>query len=347
VPFCFDKNRVVHFEGKRYFNTARITPIKPSNLTDKSWGKEFPTIAKWAEDMFGEDQLKWELAWLSYAYKNALKGSPQKGHCHVLVGPPNCGKTMWNTKILGALFGGHMKCSEYLVGKTDFNDHLFECGMWTVDDEAGTSGESHVQFSSKIKEFVANDTFVVNAKFKKSGRVYWRGRMSITLNNDPMSMRMLPDLDMSTRDKLMVFNCNRFTGFDDSLPGKVTKELPYFAAWLNEHVVPEEMREYRFGVKAYLSPIIEGAAQADGKYSHIVELLEIFRDTQLEKGEEWCGTCSELLKHISKVSGVDILLRDVNPRKLGWGLRHMASKGVSWLRRDESKGVYRWIIKRE
>jgi len=346
VPFVFEKNRIVNFENKRYFNTARVTPITPV-AESKDWGVEFPTIAKWAEEMFGEDQLPWELAWLSYAYSNALKGSPQKGHCHVLVGPPNCGKTMWNTKILGALFGGHMKCSEYLVGKTDFNDHLFECGMWTVDDEAGTSGESHVQFSSKIKEFVANDTFVVNAKFKKSGRVYWRGRMSITLNNDPMSMRMLPDLDMSTRDKLMVFNCQRFMGFNNELPGRVEKELPHFGAWLRDHVIPEDMREYRFGVKAFLSPIIEGAAQADGKYSHIVELLEIFRDTQLDKGEEWCGTCSELLKHISKVSGVDILLRDVNPRKLGWGLRHMASKGVSWLRRDESKGVYRWIIKRE
>jgi hypothetical protein len=346
VPFVFEKNRIVNFEGKRYFNTARIAPITPAQTVGE-WGVDFPTIAKWADDMFGEEQLPWELAWLSYAFKNAYNGTPQKGHCHVLVGPPNCGKTMWNIKILGALFGGHMKCSEYLVGKTDFNDHLFECGMWTVDDEAGTSGESHVQFSSKIKEFVANDTFVVNAKFKKSGRVFWRGRMSITLNNDPMSMRMLPDLDMSTRDKLMVFNCARFHGFDDAFGGKVTKELPHFAAWLMAHEIPEAMREYRFGVKAYLSPTIEGAAQADGKYSHIVELLEIFRDTQLEKGEEWCGTCSELLKHISKVSGVDILLRDVNPRKLGWGLRHMASKGVSWLRRDEAKGVYRWIIKRE
>lgn len=346
VPFCFDKNRIVHFEGKRYFNTARITPIKP--IEDSSeWGVKFPTIAKWAEDMFGEKQLPWELAWLSYAYKNALKGTPQKGHCHVLVGPPNCGKTMWNTKILGALFGGHMKCSEYLVGKTDFNDHLFECGMWTVDDEAGTSGESHVQFSSKIKEFVANDTFVVNAKFKKSGRVYWRGRMSITLNNDPMSMRMLPDLDMSTRDKLMVFNCSPFTGFDDLFAGKVLKELPYFAAWLDNHEIPDEMKEYRFGVKAYLDTSIESAAQADGNYAHIIELMEIFRDTQVDKGTEWRGTCSELLKHLAKVSGVEVLLRDVNSRKLGWGLRHMASKGFKWLERDSTKGVYRWIISRK
>jgi hypothetical protein len=162
-----------------------------------------------------------------------------------------------------------------------------------------------------------------------------------------MSMRMLPDLDMSTRDKLMVFNCNRYEDFDDTTVDKITRELPHFAAWLNEYVIPEEMREYRFGCKAYLDSNIESSAQADGNYAHIIELMEIFRDTQLDPKEKWVGTCSELIKHLSKISGVEILLRDVNPRKLGWGLRHMASKGFTWLKRDATKGVYRWIITRE
>ena len=171
--------------------------------------------------------------------------------------------------------------------------------------------------------------------------------MSITLNNDPMSMRMLPDLDMSTRDKLMVFSCQPYKGFDDSFSDKIHKELPHFAAWLAEHIIPEDMREYRFGCKAYLDPNIESAAQADGNYAHIIELMEIFKDTQVDKGTEWRGTCSELLKHLAKISGVEVLLRDINSRKLGWGLRHMASKGFTWLERDSTKGVYRWIISRK
>lgn len=346
VPFVFDKNRVVHFEGKRYFNTARISPMTPHDKAGK-WGENFPYIAGWAESMFGKEQLPWELSWLAYAYQNARKGTPKKGHCHILVGPSNCGKTMWNTKLLPGLFGGHMKCSEYLVGKTDFNDHLFECGFWTVDDEAGSTGDSHVQFSSKIKEFVANDTFVVNAKFRKSGRVFWCGRVGITLNNDPVSMRMLPDLDMSTKDKLMIFSCNKFSGFYEGWLEKMLKELPHFASYIANYKIPKEHKEFRFGVKSYLAPIIEGITQADGRYAHIVELLEIFKESQIDAGEEWVGTCSELLKHLSKVAGNDILLRDVNSRKLGWGLRHMTSKGIPWVKRDEKKGVYRWIISRK
>lgn len=346
VPYVYNKNVIVNFEGKRYFNTSRITPLAPNDKS-KKWGEDFPFIAEWAEGMFGKEQLPWEQSWLAYAYQSFLNGTPKKGHCHIMVGPSNCGKTMWNTKLLATIFGGHIKCSEYLVGKTEFNDHLFENGLWTVDDEAGASGESHVKFSSKIKEFVANDTFVVNAKFKKSGRVSWCGRLSITCNNDPMSMRMLPDLDMSTRDKLMVFNCEKFSGFYEGWLDVMLKELPYFCAWLRDYKIPDDHKDFRFGVKAYLSPVIEALSHADGRYSHIVELLEIFRDSQLEKGEEWVGTCSELLKHLSKVTGVEILLRDVNPKKLGWGLKHMVSKGLPWLKRDDKKGVYRWIIKRE
>jgi len=343
VPFVFDRNRVVHFEGKRYFNTARIKPMTPHEKKG-GWGENFPFIAKWADTMFGEEQLPWELSWLAYAYQNALKGSPKKGQCHILVGPSNCGKTMWNTKLLPGLFGGHMKCSEYLVGKTDFNDHLFECGFWTVDDEAGSTGDSHVQFSSRIKEFVANDTFVVNAKFRKSGRVFWCGRMGITLNNDPVSMRMLPDLDMSTRDKLMIFSCNPFDGFTRDFKDRVLAELPHFAAWLETHEIPDEMTDVRFGVKAYICEDVNSTAQADSRYSHIQEILDIFRDRQLDEGDEWQGTCSELLQVMSKLSGCEVLLRDVNTRKLGWGMRHLASKGCDWLRRTETKGSCQWLI---
>ena len=137
VPFVFVNDRIVKHEGREYFNTSRVKPIEPSN-SEGAWGEDFPVISNWLEKMFGKEQLKWELAWLAYAYQGALRGQPRKGHAHFLVGPPNCGKTLYNTQVLGNLFGGHMKCSEYLIGRTEFNDHLFETGFWTVDDEAGS-----------------------------------------------------------------------------------------------------------------------------------------------------------------------------------------------------------------
>lgn len=345
VPFAFVKSRIVTHEGHRYFNTATQRPLAYADDHQK-WGENFPKIAEWLEGMFGKKQLKHQLDWLAYAYQNAVEGDPRKGHAHLLVGPPNCGKTLYNTVILGGLFGGHMKASEYLVGKTDFNDHLFESGLWTVDDEAPSASTSvHTSFTAKIKEFVANDTFVVSAKFKKSGRVYWRGRLSITLNDDPVSLRLLPDLDMSIMDKLMIFYCKSFKGFTSGFKETVVSELPYLARYLYDYEIPSDRVDVRFGVKAYANPDVVAMHRADSRYAHIIELLHIFRKMHLNEGDEWEGTCSELMMLLGKMDGCKVLLKDMSPKNMGWGLSHLSSKGTSWLKRSDVKGSYKWVIK--
>jgi hypothetical protein len=329
IPFAFTKSKIVVHEGQRYFNTARVKPLQPADGKLK-WGEEFPTIAEWMEKMLGETQLKYEQAWLAYAYQNAVAGKPKRGHAHFLCGPPNCGKTLYNTVILGKLFGGGIKASEYLCGKNDWTDYLFEYGMWLVDDEAPTESTAmHTAFTGKLKEHVANDTFLITGKYKKSGRAFWRGRISITLNDDPVSMRILPDLDMSIKDKLMIFQCSDAFKFAPDTKSIVEAELPYFARWLFDYKVPEKMTEVRFGVKAYINPVLEAMAHSDSRYSHISELLGMFRCTLHE--DSWEGSASELLVVLNANEHYRVLTRDMNPRRLGWGLNHLFSKGVGWL----------------
>ena len=237
---------------------------------------------------------------------------------------------MYNNNVLGALFGGGIKASEYLCGKNDWTDYLFEYGMWLVDDEApNESAAMHTAFTAKLKEHVANDTFLITGKFKKSGRAFWRGRISITLNDDPVSMRLLPDLDMSIKDKLMIFKCSPDYDFKADTKDLIRAELPYFARWLLDHDIPKTMRDVRFGVKAYINKSLENLALADSRYSHIAELLSMFRRTLHDDFYE--GTCSELLVLLNASEDRRVLLRDLNPKKLGWGLNHMLSKGVGWL----------------
>lgn len=341
LPFCFVKSQIVKHENRTYFNTARVRPLTPADQAGE-WGAEFPVIAKWMEHMLGEEQLKYELAWLKHAYLNAQSGSPKRGHAHFLVGPPNCGKTLYNTIILGGLFGGGIKASEYLTGKSEWTDHLFEYGMWLVDDEAPTASNAmHTAFTARLKEHIANDTFLINGKFKKSGRVYWRGRISCTLNDDPVSMRLLPDLDMSIKDKLMVFKCNDGFNFTKDIKHVVSAELPAFAAWLLAHEIQPELLETRFGVKAYVNSELESRARADSRYSHIIEILSMFRRTLQD--DSWEGTCSELMVVLSANENNRVLLKELTPRKLGWGLSHMLSKGFDWVSRSE-KLQYGWRI---
>ena len=342
LPFCFTKSPIVKHENRTYFNTARVTPLSP--IDRDVTHEDFPVIWDWMNHMLGS-QIDHEIDWLSFAYQNALAGTPKRGHAHFLVGPPNCGKTLYNTQVLGQLFGGGIKASEYLTGKSDWTDHLFEYGAWLVDDEAPSASPAmHTAFTAKLKEHIANDSFLIHGKFKKSGRVFWRGRISCTLNDDPVSMRLMPDLDMSIKDKLMVFKCNDGYNFGGDVKGIIKKELPAFAQYLANYEIPDERKDVRFGVKAFINEDLEERARADSRYSHIIELIAIFRH-QL-KGDPWDGTCSDLMMALAANDNNRVLLKELNPKKLGWGLNHMMSKGFTWVKRSE-KLQYGWHVQGE
>jgi len=337
LPFVFLKDRLVQFRGKTYFNTSTIKPIDPVEQTCK-WGEGFPVLAEWMEHMFGEEQLRYELAWLSYAYKNAEKGEPEKGHAHFLCGAPNCGKTLYNTTVLGGLFGGHMKATEYFMSVTSFNDYLFEEGFWTIDDSEPASDKKQLdKFTSMVKEFVANDEFQISTKFKKSGRVFWRGRLGVTLNDDPESIRLIPDLGMSVMDKLMVFRCNSGFNFTRKTKSIVESELSSFASYLKNMEIDEDLSDIRFGVKAFINEDIKQMHRQSGELETFISIFDWARNTLANSdipGREcyWEGTAGELMS-LAEGEGAKVLIRGLSATDVGIGLTKLFLQGWSGLQR--------------
>jgi hypothetical protein len=342
LPFVYNNERIVEYRNKSYFNTASVRPLAPAEGEAGDWGNGFPLLADWMEIMFGEEQLRCELAWLGYAYRNALAGAPKKGHAHFLVGPPNCGKTLYNTTVLADLFGGHMKATEYFLGKIHFNNYLFDEGLWTIDDSAPASDKKNQdEFTSLIKEFVANDEFSINAKFKKPGRVKWLGRLALTLNDDPESIRLIPDLGMSISDKLMVFLCRPFNKFTQAFRGQIRAELPSFARWLCAQEVPEDMREVRFGVTAYLNETIKLMHQASGELETYIAILDWLRakvcNADIPGREDyWEGTAGEIMR-LAESEGARALTRSLSPTSLGIGLNKLYLQGAMGLDRVKTR----------
>jgi len=251
------------------------------------------------------------------------------------------------------LFGGHIKASDFLTGKNDsFNDHLFSKYLWTVDDEAPSASKAmHTSFTAKIKEHVANSEFLMNGKYKQPGRALWHGRLSITLNDDPISLRILPDLDMSVKDKVMIFRMNSFSKFTRDFKSKVEKELKYFASYLKDFVIPDDLVDVRFGVRAYIEESISDMVTADSQWSPIIELLKMFRDIYFDMNSKdyeqpYQGTTSDLMMRLAGIGKAQVLLKDVNPNRLGWGLRYLVKQGCSWVERSEKKGTNEWLIKK-
>ena len=351
LPFCMRREKIIRYEGDNFFNTSTVKCLTPHE-DPCDWGEGFRNLADWFEVIFGEEQLQYQLSWLHYAYANAYNGEPKKGQAQFLVGGVDTGKTLYNQHLLPKLFGGQMVATQFLTGKADtFNDHMFSRYLWTIDDEAPASGRAFRNtFTGKIKEHVANSEFLMNGKNKQPGRAQWLGRISVTLNDDSASMRILPDLDMSIRDKLMIYKMSKFENFTEEFMGIVLSELPYFARYLYDYKIPQDMLNIRFGVKAYIDKAIEDVVSADSQWSAVADLLRIFREVYFDENNadeaDWVGNPSELLLRLSKLEKAQILLREMSPNRLGWGLRHLEKTGCEWITRNNKKGKNEWVIKK-
>ena len=117
-----------------------------------------------------------------------------------------------------------------------------------------------------------------------------------------------------------------------------------------DYEIPEDMLDVRFGIRAFIEGSIQEIAEADSQWGPIVELLRMFREVYFDDNNpdeaDWVGSTSDLLMRLSGVERASVLLRDVNPYRLGWGLTHLLKVGCEWVERGNTKGKNEWIIKK-
>jgi hypothetical protein len=306
APFVYLPAGMIEFMNKRVLNTARVKPVMPADGVD-DWADGFPWIAGFFESFFdNDDQLLFFLAWLKRFYCGALEGIPKQGQALFIAGEPGQGKTLLSNRIISGLVGGHQDASQFLLGASAFNKELFHHGLWSVDDATpGDTAADHRKFSSLLKKVTANTTFEYHAKFQDSVMVEWTGRVIITGNLDAESLRILPDLDTSILDKIMLFRaatCDKAFPDRQILQTTITRELPSLAAWLVAFEIPEECisPQQRYGVKSYHHPDLQSAAGESTDAAVLDEIIQSFMANRVQNGDSkpWTGTATALMQDI-------------------------------------------------
>lgn len=348
VPLIHHKPGINIHNGQRVLNTSRVRPLEPADKgpEPREWGVDFPWLAEFFDNLFVDrSQEIGFLGWLKHFYTGAIEQRPRSGQAMFIAGPPGVGKTFLSTCIITRLVGGSQDASEFLTGENgNFTDYVLEAPLMTIDDSAPCSSpKAHAHYSAALKKLVANQSFTYSAKFKKSGQVTWQGRVIVTLNEDPESMRMLPTLEINNLDKLILLRTtSRLTVFPENVGSLVAAELPFFARWLLDWEMPAELRgTSRFGVKCVHDPsLLQAALQSETSYAFL-ELLELFRREEVEnlnsttQGQRalrespiWRGTASDLLRRLTMSPALEPLSRPyANVRALGMMLSKVANKG--------------------
>lgn len=350
LPFVHMPHGLLLVDGVRYLNTATARCLPPAE-GPKVPELHFPWLWQFLQGYFEPaDQLQWFLAWLKHFYANGLEQRPRPGQAIVIAGPTGKGKNFMSNGVVGTMVGGFTDASTFLVDGSQWSDEEATRPLMTIDDQlASHDPRKHLRFSAMLKKVVANRTMSVNGKWKARGQVTWLGRVIVTCNLDPESLRILPNLEQSVLDKLSLFKAGptrtKLEGFDEQQE-ILRRELPSFCRWLLDWEIPPELRspDPRFGVLPYhyheLVRASNNATLTHMLYELILDFLDDYKAGHAEE-KEWSGSASQL--HASLAAYSPLLGARYTLQQLGTSLGVYLSRGLPFAK-VEVRGRNRWTI---
>jgi hypothetical protein len=262
MPLAGFKAGFREVNGKRLLVTnSPKTPV-PRCGDCATISKMFREFCGVGVDPHGEEQYLVFSLWLARAFRQIHEGTPLPGHCLILAGPKAACKTMIQERIISAALGGRKaKAALVFTKDKEFTADLAETEhIYLADELISSDYRTRMSLAEKIKSFVANRFHSVHPKGVDQMTLDPRWRVTISLNDTPDRMAMLPPLDdEDLADKVILLRCypvQRPTddGESEAWIERVLVELPAFVHEILQLKVPARLREtegVRFGFKAF------------------------------------------------------------------------------------------------
>jgi hypothetical protein len=330
VPILFNPDEIVELKGERYLNTSTKKVMQPADDGDPS---KWPFIHDFIYNGFdgqldGIPASDYMMAWWKRAYESSYNGRPLPGQILIIAGEAHCGKTLFNTWVLGQSLGGSVNAEPILMKQTSFNKQGAEVALWRCDDAASDGDyQAKLSFAKSLKAMAANPTQLYQPKFRDAIELPFLGRVVVTTNVDPESIRVLPTMDASMKDKIMLFKIKEdfhphFYDSNYKNEARVMQELPHALRFLLDWNPPSLVMDpkfKRFGVRAFHHPDLIQAAQTESREYVFSEILEPWiTGKRNEKAGEVEVMASQLLKDLIGMSeGSAAVSRDFNVTSVG------------------------------
>lgn len=321
--------------GIHYLMSGERIMVRHSPRLVKPEKGEWPTVEKLLhakldlrdEEGHGIDQTPFFHGWMKTALEALYLGGPgnfRPGQALIFAGPKDAGKSRIQHHVITGLLGQRpADPGPYLFGRTDFNAEMFAAEHLMMEDPASsTKTVDRVYFGEMLKGLVVNDTQRLHQKREDAMIVAPFFRVTISVNNDPDKMRVLPLLTPDMKDKLHLFLVSsaplpmptNTLAEREAFRNQIASELPAYAWWLlNEYEIPEELRSVRMGVREWHHPtlalelfddtpaaelltIIDAAefrAIGAGAEAESYKLWELTSHAK-EEVDEWIGSALEL-----------------------------------------------------
>lgn len=367
--------------GQRTVQNRRVLVTEPPHFIEAVQG-EWPTLASLLrtllvanekedpetfagdvpnENHVGMQQLHTFYSWLKVAITSLRAGKRRPGQVLVMAGPPGCGKSLVQNLITKLLGGRSAKPYQYMTGGTQFNSELFTAEHLMIEDEAA-SFDFRIRraLGQNLKGIVVNDTQRCHPKGRQALTLMPFWRVSITLNDGAEDLMVLPVIDESVQDKMILMRAHK-----GELPmptetleqwgafmALLDAELPYFIHFLlNTWQIPADMKCARYGVVHYHHPDLLQMMSVLSPEAKLLELIDarFWSSGQLGNLEEWKGRAADLEAALTeKESSTTYEARKLLVFSSACG-QYLARLAKQFPERVQPagtvKGYQRWVIK--
>lgn len=299
--------------GRLSVNGRSVLVMQGPELMTPGKGR-WPVLKKIFRGMLGNQ--RWYLYYWIKVYVESIRDNrTQHGQMLIFCGPKDCLKSFLQHFVLTPLLGGR-ECDahRYLLGNTEFNADLAAAEHLKLDDikPYGTFLSRH-DFAENSKGVVVGKGISIHDKYVTALTLYPRWRLTMSINDDDMAIRNLPDITESFSDKVMLFQCSSFPlpmpnytptekkAFEDT----VAAELPHFLEWLLRQEILENFRSNRFGVTHWHAPELLQKLRdmsPEMELSALIDMADLPASDEhwviKDHGRAWVGTAEELKQHL-------------------------------------------------
>lgn len=308
--FSWDGNRVLVTKG-----------CQPVVAKEGDWSQ----LRKWLESLIGQPVMPHHLGWWKWGRQSIFGEEILPGQVPIYIGPSGAGKSFLQritTKLLG---GRHANPFPYMAGKTQFNYDLFCADHLVIEDQFfDASGRVRREFGTKIKELAVNQVQWCQQKFGDAMNLRPKWRISMSMNAEAENRNVLPPLDASILEKIMLIQTGEpcFPVDLGTTEGWrewdriIERELPALAYAADNYEIPEHLRIPRYGVKPWHDPDLLREEQEGTPEAIFLSCLKHDLPSIMEKDEQfWDGPAIDLERLLT---GQAMPSRDQFRKLLNW-----------------------------
>lgn len=288
---------------------SRILVTESPKLIEPCPG-EWSVLKKVLEGLLNDpicDQRPYFYGWMQVSIKALRDNHRRPGQALVLAGPRDCGKSLLQN-LITELFGGRTaKPYQFMTGLTSFNSDLFSGEHLMIEDEtASTDIRARRNFGAMLKNFTVNKTQRHHAKNRSPIMLEPFWRLSISVNDEPENLMVLPPIDDSIEDKIMLLKAHKKefpmpTNTDEEAKAfwsTLISELPAFIDWILKWEIPINLKSRRFGITHYHHPDILRAIDDLSPEQRLLSLIDMELFSVPENGF-WEGSAAELERRLT------------------------------------------------